>query len=92
MRRAQVKGRLNELWALIGALGAGVEKAGASGGTGGERWWTRRVSRKFYRNRQAAAFDEDFAEGSERSECCFGEIECEHDVGRGCWICAGRWG
>ena len=36
MRRARVKGRLNELWALIGALGAGVEKAGASGGAGGE--------------------------------------------------------
>jgi len=36
MRRARVKGRLNELWALIGALGAGVEKAGASAGAGGE--------------------------------------------------------
>ena len=36
MRRARVKGRLNELWALIGALGAGVEKAGASTGAGGE--------------------------------------------------------
>ena len=36
MRRARVKGRLNELWALIGALGAGVEKAGASSGAGGE--------------------------------------------------------
>jgi len=36
MRRARVKGRLNELWALIGALGAGVEKAGASARAGGE--------------------------------------------------------
>jgi nuclear pore complex protein Nup54 len=36
MRRARVKGRLNELWALIGALSAGVEKAGVSGGAGGE--------------------------------------------------------
>ena len=40
----------------------------------------------------AAAFDEDFAEGSEKFECCFGEIECEYDAGGGCWICAGGWG
>jgi nuclear pore complex protein Nup54 len=36
MRRARVKGRLNELWALIGALSAEVEKAGVSAGAGGE--------------------------------------------------------
>jgi nuclear pore complex protein Nup54 len=35
MRRGRVKGRLNELWALIGAVGAGVEKAGGSSGGGG---------------------------------------------------------
>jgi len=35
MRRGRVKGRLNELWALIGAIGAGVEKAGGGGGGGG---------------------------------------------------------
>ncbi|KIM41314.1 hypothetical protein M413DRAFT_27686 [Hebeloma cylindrosporum] len=39
MRRARVKGRLNELWALIGALGAGVEKAGSSNGAGGGGEW-----------------------------------------------------
>ena len=36
MRRTRAKGRSNELWALIGALGARVEKAGASAGAGGE--------------------------------------------------------
>jgi nuclear pore complex protein Nup54 len=35
MRRGRVKGRLNELWALIGAVGAGVEKAGGGSGGGG---------------------------------------------------------
>ena len=37
----------------------------------------------------AAASDEDFAEGSERFECCFWEIKCEYDAGRGRWICRG---
>ena len=36
MRRARVKGRLKELWVLIGALGVEVEKAGASAGARGE--------------------------------------------------------
>jgi hypothetical protein len=76
-----VKGRLNELWALIGALGAELKKV-VSTGAGGE--WAVVAGR-------AAAFDEDSAEGSERFECCFWEIEYEYDAG-GCWICAGGWG
>ncbi|KAF9484037.1 hypothetical protein BDN70DRAFT_872935 [Pholiota conissans] len=41
MRRERVKSRLNELWALIGAVGASVERSsggGAAGGTGGGEW------------------------------------------------------
>ena len=45
MRRARMKGLLNELWALIGAPGAGVKAGTSAAGVGG-RWWTRRVSRR----------------------------------------------
>jgi len=34
MKRTRVKGRLNELWALIGALSASVERSGGAGGPG----------------------------------------------------------
>ena len=34
MRRARVKSRLNELWALIGAVGASAERANNGGGSG----------------------------------------------------------
>jgi len=31
LRRGRIKGRLNELWALIGAIGAGSERPGSDG-------------------------------------------------------------
>ncbi|KDR76984.1 hypothetical protein GALMADRAFT_246158 [Galerina marginata CBS 339.88] len=34
MRRSRVKSRLNELWALIGAVSASAERSGAAGGAG----------------------------------------------------------
>lgn len=39
MRRGRVKGRLNELWALIGAVGAGVDRNGGGGSGGGQGEW-----------------------------------------------------
>ena len=68
MRRARVKGRLNELWALIGALGAGVEKAG--GGRGGSRAGCANFGGAAG---GAAASDEDFV----RDLNVVWEIECE---------------
>ncbi|PPQ90218.1 hypothetical protein CVT25_001662 [Psilocybe cyanescens] len=38
MRRGRVKGRLNELWALIGAVSASVERSTASGSGSGGDW------------------------------------------------------
>lgn len=40
MRRGRVKSRLNELWALIGAVGASAERSNGGGaGTGGAGEW-----------------------------------------------------
>ena len=77
--KAWVKGWLNELWALIGALDAGVRRPVHQAGLGVSEGLVQGGAAD-----RATKFDKKFAGGSGRFECCFWEIECKYDIGRGC--------